>query len=215
MQTLEAMHERRQRILARARKLLAGSDAEAFSVRNLAAAANVSATTIYNLIGDKNTLMLEICIEMVADIERQVEKVDDEHILEKLEAGVMVTTDLADPAIQELRRAANIAFDNLSRQGAYKAEIEELTELLLAGQQRIIRRGQISGKLKGAISAEILSRQILNSQMKTLLDWTYRHITLGEYRKRCLLALYVILAADASPPLYQTLIGKIGMLEAR
>ena len=106
MQTSEAMHERRQRILARARKLLADSDADAFSVRNLAAAANVSATTIYNLIGDKNTLMLEICIEMVADIERQVEQVDDEHTLEKLEAGVLVTTELVDPAKQELRRAA-------------------------------------------------------------------------------------------------------------
>ncbi|MBI1179891.1 MAG: TetR family transcriptional regulator [Alphaproteobacteria bacterium] len=215
MQTEEAMQERRRRILARARELLADGDADSFSVRNLAAGADVSATTIYNLIGDKNTVMLQLCSGMVDDIERALEGIDDDLTLEKLEASVALTTDLADPVKRDLRRAAHIAFDNLWRQGAYQDQIEEMTRDAVARHLRVIRRGQEIGTLLGRIPAETLNIQILSSQMMALLDWTYRRATLAEYRKRCFMALYVSLAADAAEGTREEIMQRIDRLEGR
>jgi AcrR family transcriptional regulator len=198
MQTAEAMQERRQRILARARTLLADSDPDAFSVRNLAAVAQVSATTIYNLIGDKNTVLLEICRGMLEDIEHELEAIDDDLTVEKLEAGVLITTDLADPAKREQRRAANIAFDYLWRQTAHGREAATSTRPAVDRHLRVIRRGQEIGTLRGDVPAELMNTQIMTSQMMALLDWTYRRIPLEDYRKRSLAAIYLTLLADAS-----------------
>ncbi len=212
MQSEAAMLERRMRILSHAGKLLAKNDPDAFSLRNLASAAKVSVNTIYNLIGDKNAVMLEICREMVRGIHEKLEQIQDEMVLERLEATVIVTTDLPTPGQQNARRAANIAFDTLSRDLAYKAEAEDVTRPLSLFRIRALQTGQKLNLLRGAMPADVLDLAIGQGEMMALLDWTYRRISLDEYRKRALLALYVPLMADANKKLHTTLQDRIQML---
>ena len=214
MQTAEAMQERRERILTQAARLLARGDDEAFSVRKLAAAANVSVPTIYNLVGDKSAVLLELCADLVARMETDLAGIDDTRTLEKLEAFVHVATDLDDPAGRDSYRASHMAYDELSRQSAYKADIDEMSRRAASMQTRIVRTGQETGTLRGAIPAEVLGMQIYRSFLMASLEWTFRRITQREYRRRSLLGLYLTLAADAGDNLRDKLTAKIAALEA-
>lgn len=79
------MQHRRDKILASATDLLSSSDNAAFSLRKLAAAADVTVPTIYNLVGGKSEILLALQTRLVEDTEKGLQLLGDEHILEMVE----------------------------------------------------------------------------------------------------------------------------------
>jgi AcrR family transcriptional regulator len=76
------MQHRRDKILASATDLLSSPDNAAFSLRKLAAAADVTVPTIYNLVGGKTEILLALQTRLVEDTEKGLQLLGDEHILD-------------------------------------------------------------------------------------------------------------------------------------
>ena len=67
------MQKRRARILAEARGLLARGGFDAMSLRELARLADVTVPTIYNLVGNKEEVLLALFSEVLDEIESRIE----------------------------------------------------------------------------------------------------------------------------------------------
>ncbi len=70
--TAVAMQKRRDRILEEAGQLLSRNDTSAFSLRKLAEAADVTVPTLYNLIGNKDAILVKLGSKMLERIEREL-----------------------------------------------------------------------------------------------------------------------------------------------
>ncbi|MFM8940255.1 MAG: TetR/AcrR family transcriptional regulator, partial [Phenylobacterium sp.] len=84
----ETKVDRRDRILAEARALLEAEGFDGLSLRKLAVQARVTVPTIYNLVGGKEQILLELTSDWVAGIEGALSAIAEERPLERAEAVV-------------------------------------------------------------------------------------------------------------------------------
>ena len=82
----ETKEDRRARILLRARELMGQGGYEGLSLRKLAAAAEVTVPTIYNLIGAKEQILVELFRHWIAEIEAALDKIEANQPLALAEA---------------------------------------------------------------------------------------------------------------------------------
>jgi AcrR family transcriptional regulator len=66
------MAKRRQRILHEARRLITRGGIEALNLRALARAAEVTVPTIYNLLGNKEALVVALFSDALQEIEQRI-----------------------------------------------------------------------------------------------------------------------------------------------
>lgn len=89
--------DRRERILTAAKQLLASSGYDALTMRDLAETARVSVPTIYNLIGGKHSVLVELFEEMFMGVSQSVpndaEAPPLERVVAILEGGYRVLLD--------------------------------------------------------------------------------------------------------------------------
>ena len=211
--TVVAMQKRRDRILSEARTLLADGDPAAFSLRKLAAASSVTVPTIYNLIGNRDAILVALVSEMIEHIERHLDGLEDAHPLEMAEAVVVIAT-AAVGANEEFHRAANLALLRLSNDDSVSAEYSRHHDRCVELQHRATHRAQEQGLLRGDIDAQLLARQIFRNYLQASSDWAHRRIDVGTFRSRALLGVYLYLAADAESDFRNVLLNKIATLPA-
>jgi AcrR family transcriptional regulator len=159
--------ERRGRIIAAARRLIAEHGYEGLNMRALADAARVSVPTLYNLFGSKHAILaaeMQDAFRSIAaafDLKKRGDAVERAATL--LHAGIrnlvavpgyyreLVHVMLASSEADELRHS-----------------IEDQYVALMAGN---LRAGQADGQLADWFDADILSRQMFFTFMMVVLGW--------------------------------------------
>lgn len=208
----ETKEDRRARIFDQARRLIGENGFEGLSLRKLAIASGVTVPTIYNLIGGKDKILLEMNAGMVRLIEHELTRIDQDHPLEIAEAVVIEATRITGED-ENFHRAALVASDHLHRTASEHADWRDLGRRAAGMQEMAARNAQKMGLLKGRISPALIGRQIFRNYQSASRDWAYRLIDLNEFRRIALLGVYLHLAADAAEPFHQVLIEKINALK--
>lgn len=208
-----AKEHRRARILAEARTLLSAEGFGGLSLRKLALRAGLTVPTIYNLVGGKEQVLLELALGMVASVEAALDDIAESQPLERAEAVVLV-------AISEIRRApafhraALLAIDYLDRDAAPPGW-DRVGRRATAMQEKAALAAQRLGLLEGRISARLLASQIFRTYRSASRDWSLRRCSLPEFQRIALAGVYLGFAADASPAWRPILAAKLKHVDRR
>ena len=206
--------DRRARIIEEARRLIGAHGFEGLSLRKLAAAAEVTVPTIYNLIGGKDQILTELFADWVGMIERELTKIDEDHPLDKAEAVVVEATRMIGEN-KEYFRSAQIAADHIERTDQSVDEWKQLGARAATMQENAARLAQEQGLLRGDVSARVLGEQIFTNYRVASNSWTYRRITLERFRHDGLLGVYLYFLSDATEAFRPVLLKKLDGLKAQ
>lgn len=202
------MAKRRQRILHEARKLITRGGLEDLNLRALASAAAVTVPTIYNLLGNKEALVVALFSDAVGEIENRVRRHRNETPLEMAEAVVTESTGVF-AEDENYYRAAFIAVEYLDQSGPHQDSVAQIYRW----GERIIADGftacRETGLLRGQIPTTLLGEQVLRSYRTSCRAWAFGQISIDEFRRTALADVYTSLAADAVETFHLTLIKKI------
>lgn len=205
------MAKRRQRILHEARRVISAGGIEALNLRALASAAEVTVPTIYNLVGNKETLIVALLAEALREIEQRLGNAAPANALEMTEAVITESTGLF-AEDEAYFRTAFVALEHLDQTRAHHAAVADI----YAGGGRIVTRGLeacvAAGLTNGRIPAQLLSDQILRSYRTSCRAWAFAQTSIDEFRTAALTDVYTCLAADAVETFHAQLIKKITAL---
>ncbi len=205
------MEKRRQRILAEARRAIAEHGFQELNTRSLAKSAGVSQPTLYNLIGNKDQILLLLISETMKTLDGRWDEMPDVDALTMAEVIAEDSTTLFGKD-EDFYRGALIANEYFSDQEMIWGKNGYFTSWALPLTINMYRRAQETGKTKGKIKAEDLAEQTLAAVRIASRDWALRLIPLAEFRKQMLRSMYITLAADAKPSFHKQLIEKLTAL---
>lgn len=208
------MQMRRERILAQARVLLTVHGYEALSLRELARLAAVTVPTIYNLLGNKEEVLVALFAEVLGEIEARVRAVPGgEDALARASAVVLESTGLF-AEDQNYYRSAFLAVEYLNQSGAHHDKVTQL----YAWGERLTTDGVLACReaklLAGRIASPLLGELVLRAFRTSCREWAFAQISIDEFRRRALTDIYVTLAADAVDSFHAVLMNKIAALTA-
>ncbi|MEM1131925.1 MAG: TetR/AcrR family transcriptional regulator [Pseudomonadota bacterium] len=210
------MAERRQRILEAACTIIAEKGVEGLTTRGLAAAANVTAPTLYNLIGGKEDIIRELISENVEEVWAELD-------FDAMESPSDMADHIVDTVYDQIItdgtyvRATVIASEEIH--GSFAARGDMGFAHSAAGQRSAemaitaCRAALAQGMLQGNLSVETLGLQMFISYRGPLRDWAHGVISPQEMRRRQLRGFYLVLAADAALDFRASLLEKLAALE--
>ncbi len=201
--------QRREHILAHARAMIAADGFEALKIRDLAARAELTVPTIYNLIGGKADILEQIIEALVS----RLHEVQDRAQFDNIEIGFEQQIDLLADLFAEdedFYRSAFIAgdrsglFEQSSDKGIFARSLQQPIEACEAAQR--------AGLLRGTISAKQLGRQVYDSYRLARQDWVNGYFDLDGFRQQALTGVFLCLAADASQDFRDRLLSRLAQL---
>jgi len=202
------MQHRRDKILASATDLLSSSDNAAFSLRKLAAAADVTVPTIYNLVGGKTEILLALQTRLVEDTEKGLQLLGDEHILDIVD--LIISGSIDSIATNEAYyRGAMLAMNELRQVEGGSPEYVAFFNRATAMPIGALRKAQKLNLMRGDIDPNLLSTQIFRQYSAALSEWMYRQINLEQFRHRALTSAYICLLSDAGDTLRKDIIARM------
>ena len=174
----EHKDERRRRIVAAARKLMAERGYEALSMRTLAEASRVSVPTLYNLFGSKHAILAAEMQDTFADIARSLEQAPRGDALHRagtlLDAGIRNM--LAVPGFA--RELVHVMLTH-REMDSLRLEVEQQYIAFMAGN---LRAGQADGELADWFDPDVLARQMFATFMTTVLGWAKGDLSDDDFR---------------------------------
>ncbi len=202
---------RRQRILEAARKLIASGGMRALSMRKLAAEAGLSVTTLYNLFGVREEILLALIEDAV---EQMIPILDAEAPLEDpLErCRAVITVSIRHFAQNEAvyRPMIVAGYEGLS----LSSSADRRTAELAANMQREgIEQAIQQGLLVGDLDAGQLAEQIYHGYELACLQWAYGRLDEAGFRARALYGLHLVLLAVATDAVRPELRARLQELE--
>ena len=207
------MRKRRDRILAQARSLLTRDGFEALNLRDLARLAEVTVPTIYNLLGNKEEVLVALFGEVLTEIETRVRTAASDDALGRASAVVIESTGLfaEDP---HYYRSAFLAVEYLNQSGAHHDKVTQL----YAWGERLITDGVLACHaarlLAGRIASPLLSELVLRAFRISCREWAFGQISIDQFRRTALTDVYITLAADGVTSFRTVLMEKIAALAA-
>lgn len=201
---------RRKRILQTARDQLSKHGYDGINMRDLAAAANVSPTTLYNLYENKDVLILSALQDQLATIGRQTNAIpqDGWQYLLELNYGIarqIVATPQWAAAITRLLLQA-------------RPDDPILKTLLIdaAANRRTALDAMLqAGELKPDTDMEALSNSLTGASWSTIIMWTKDVVTLDNLPREYMCNLLYPLLAAATPRLRRRLNDELNSLRPR
>ncbi len=187
---------RRRRILEAARKLIAGGGMQALTMRKLAAGAELSVMTLYNLYGARDEI-LHALIEDAVD---------------RMDALLEAEAPLKDP-IERCRAVITVSIGHLTENEAiYRPMTIALYEGLshgvavndgiakrAAGMQREgIQEAIAQGLLRDTLDPQRLGEQIYHGYELACVQWGFGQLDAAGFQARALYGTYVALLAVAT-----------------
>ena len=191
-----AKENRRARIISEAHRMIGRDGFDGLSLRKLAAAAGVTVPTIYNLIGSKEQILVELFRAWIVQVEAAMDQIEADQPLEIAES--IITT-----AIELIRedevffRAAHLAMDRLIEARGVGVNFQNLGQKAGDMQTRAVRAAQEQGLLRGDIPAETLGRHIYFTYSEASRYWTHGFSDLETFRDVALTGVYTHFLSDA------------------
>lgn len=207
------MQRRRDAILGEAQRVIGELGFDALNLRALADAASVTVPTIYNLIGNKDAILIALFDRAVTRIESQLENFENAPALEQAEAVVIQSTDIFG-ADENFYRAALIAGEQIKYRGDMRSNADWLDMRSTQMAANACRAGQREGLLRGRIDSDLLGEQMYALYQTSLHNWVYQIVDIEDFRRKALCGFYVCLAADAADDFHVELMHKIDLLNA-
>ncbi|NQY12842.1 MAG: TetR/AcrR family transcriptional regulator [Henriciella sp.] len=192
-----AKESRRARIIHEAHKMIGADGYDGLSLRKLAKAADVTVPTIYNLIGPKEQILIELFRGWIAQIEAALDQIEKDQPLDLAETIITEATDLI-AQDEVFFRAAHIALNRLIEGDESQSSFNNFGQRASGMQTEAVRRAQLQGLLKGAIPAETLGRQIFFNYNEASRYWMTGRHSLAEFRNTALVGVYICFLADAT-----------------
>ena len=203
---------RRQRILDEARRAIADHGYGGLNLRSLAEAAGVTQPTLYNLIGNKEQIVLALLEEGMAAIEARLQQVTDTDPVGMLEAVAMEPTALF-RSEEHYYRAALLAADVVEDQERVWGHKVGTFQRSLALARLAVQELEARGLLVGTMPVERIAEVMLGAFRSACHDWARRLITIDEFERRALTAVFLTAAADAKPELRTRLTERLASLD--
>ena len=204
----ESKEKRRRRILAAARDLIDREGIDAWSMRKVAAAADMSVTTLYNLFGSKDEIRAALSADFFVELERDLETVTLERPIDRARAVITLGVDhvVADTA---MTRTALLA--------AERGRTDDATAAPLAIEmQRVaIQAAMDLGQLRDDLRAELLAAQVYAGFHRAALAWARSELDIEGFRVEALYALHVCLLAAATEDTRPRLVRALRGLERK
>ena len=205
------MAKRRARILDQARDMIAAGGLEALNIRKLAAGAQVTVPTVYNLVGNKEAVVVALFAEALETIEARLASHSADGPLTQVEAVVTESIGVFGED-EPYYRAAFLAVEYLDQTAAHHGAVAEIYRW----GEKLINQGcdacVDAGLLRGRIGAGRFGEQILRTYRTSCRAWAFGHIPIDTFRREALSDVYTILAADAVDTFRATLINKTAAL---
>jgi AcrR family transcriptional regulator len=207
---------RRDQILDAAAKLIGSEGTDGVNMRTLAANANLSLATVYNLMGGQEEVLAAVLARAIDAIEAAIVEAPHADAL----AACLATISRSFVAF-EARKAeckpALIVAHNLgaakkhSEGGqSFKALETRATEM----QTRAIRRAQDDGAFDADFDAEAIGRALFTSYIHHLMDWANSRDTVQVVAARAAFDAALILLSGAKGPARERLRQEILQLQA-
>ena len=208
----ENMARRRQRILDEARRAISEEGYAALNLRSLAEAAGVTQPTLYNLIGNKEQIVFALLDEGLAAIEARLRQVTDTDPVAMLEAVAVESTALF-RSDETSYRAALLAADVVEDQERVWGLRVGKFQRSLALARSAVQELEARGLLNGTIPVERIAEVMLGAYRSACHDWARRLISIDDFERRALIAVYLTAAADAKPELRTQLTARLAELD--
>jgi len=192
-----AKETRRARIIREAHKMIGSSGYDGLSLRKLAAAADVTVPTIYNLIGSKEQLLAELFRAWIEQVEAALDRIDEDQPLDLAEAIIVHAIDLISRD-EVFFRAAHIALNRLIEADPLRTPFDQFGHKASSMQITAVRQAQAQGLLMGKIPAETLGRQIYFNYSEASRYWMFGRYDLTDFQNTALTGVYLNFSADAS-----------------
>lgn len=206
------MARRRQRILDEARRAISDEGYAALNLRSLAEAAGVTQPTLYNLIGNKEEIIFALLDEGLDAIEDRLRQFADTDPVAMLEAVAIESTALFRDD-ETTYRAALLAADVVEDQERVWGHNSGRFQRSLALARHAVQELEARGLLIGTIPVERIAEVMLGAYRSACHDWARRLITIDDFERRALIAVYLTAAADAQPELRTQLTARLAELD--
>ena len=185
--------ERRERILNTTRAQLSELGYDGINMRDLAAAADVSPTTLYNLYENKDVLVLSALQDQLEQMARQAEAHPEDGLTYLLEISRAISQQ-----IQETPRWAD-AIARLLFQASPEDPISRTLLIdTLAARRAALEAMRQAGELNPDADTAALARSLMGAIWSTLLLWTKSVITLEVLPVELLRSQLYVLLAEAT-----------------
>ena len=169
--------QRRERILETVRQQLSTAGYEGLSMRDVAAASDVSPTTLYNLYDNKDGLVLAALDDLLTQLATSV---PDE--LKGLESVVAKSQAFARNIVRNPRYA-----EAMARTLFNARPTDPIAKMLLhdaiGSRRRAIEEMQALGELRDDIDVAFYAQQWGVANWSTILLWTHGQISLKEFEE--------------------------------
>jgi AcrR family transcriptional regulator len=187
--------QRRERILEAIRLLLREHPDRAPTVDRIAALADLSPATVFNLLGTKEQLWGALCEDFLRELDQRHVNAADDDPRAQAHRVVSETTEIfiADAAV------SRCLLNSWGRSGAL------LQENPIPPLRAALRRGQESGVLRPDLHVEALAGHIAMACGGALRLWAAGQISDAVFRKRVRFAVDVVFAAGAGADWHEEL----------
>lgn len=198
--------KRRRRILDAARTRIVAGGVDALAMRGLAADAEVSVRTLYNLFGNKDDILQALVSELIHELDATLADLVHDDPIARCRAIISFSTDrlIAEqvvfrPILQAQARSMQGYSDNDRESLAtIRTAIEE------AARRRLISRH---------FSPELLAQQIYSTHQHVILLWAHGILTDLQFRARAVHACTLNFLAAGTPRTRKALLDEIPKLE--
>lgn len=202
---------RRQRILASARQLIATAGVSGLSMRKLAQRAGLSVTTLYNLFGSREDILVALVHDAIDRIDQILEREAPlEDPIERCRAVITVSIRYFAEHEAIFRPMILALYQSLSLEVAERAGTSERA----ARMQRVAIEAAIGqGLLRNILDPAVLSSQIYHGYEMACCQWAFGRIDETGFEARALYGLYVALLGVAADRLRPELEKRLRRLE--
>ncbi|MEM1435792.1 MAG: hypothetical protein AAGG11_17160, partial [Pseudomonadota bacterium] len=169
--------------------------------------------TIYNLVGNKQALLLILLDDLVQRLEVRL---TPEHYPDPLAMAEAVIVESAQvfQADEDFSRAALLVAEHIERQLTDEAEttMQGISQRAMQLPINACLAAGDAGLLRGAIAPEELGQQIYRGYRTAWRDWAYRLVDNETFQNQGLVGVYICLAADAVPSFHAELARRVAAL---
>jgi AcrR family transcriptional regulator len=203
--------ERRARILAAARELIAERGYDGLTMRDLARASRVSVPTLYNLFGGKQALLLGELESTFAAVVAAIAGAKTGSVVDR----ALATCDAGNAdllAVPRYSRELILLFLTSAETSALRRSSAESYAALMAD---LLREGQKTGEIQPWVDALVLSRRMFAHYQLAMIEWARGEIDAETFRAATRFGMCVMLLGVARGTAQSRLGAELRAVQAR
>lgn len=185
--------ERRARILASARRLIAERGFDGLTMRELAAASRVSVPTLYNLFGGKHALLVGELEETFTRVDASMRAARGDGFAERMVAGCEAANDDLLSVPRYSRALIHLTLTSPETEGMRR----DINQRYVASMADVLRKGQAAGEIADFVDAEAVAARAYAHYIATMIQWAVGDLDDAEFRAATVLGPCLMLLGIA------------------